>query len=173
MSNIVSAPQNNPLASPLSRKLLGLKVIAACSLSLVIAFYALAWLDEAKLDLPKWIWNILALPFLAAAFGFLYGVAAAGADLVVHFLGDGGLKRLLLGGDRTPDEIAANFESVGYVYALLPAYIAGGIVVLAIALALVVGGVAAVLSLWNNVVDKWPPWAIVITILLILLLQKK
>lgn len=159
------------------RKLLALRVWALCVAGLFVTFLFVDWLDAYNPDIPKWIESILmffaALPFLL----FLWALAAGGADLVVHFVPKGRFKRLLLRGDRSPETIAKEFGEAGYMYALLPFYLAIGLALVAAIVVFIAGGfvvgTAAINALWNSIFGGWPPWAIVITFLLVALLLKK
>jgi len=161
-----------PLSAPTWRKVLALRVLAVSALSLVSAFYLVDLLDSAKLDLPRWLEIVLVLPAVAAFFAFIANLAAGMTDLVVHFVPAGRIRKTLLQGDRTPEQIAKEFGETGYVYALSPFFIVAGLFVLAIACVLVLGGLSALGSMWGAV-SGWPSWAIVIAVLLVLLLLKK
>lgn len=102
------------------------------------------------------------LPFLAFILALKEGIP----DLVVHFVPDGRLKRLLLWGDRSPEVIAKEFNQSGYAIALLPFFIPVGLAVLALIILLFAGGFALIGGLFSSLFAGWPPWAVVITILL-------
>ena len=169
-----SAPVSfDPLRAPLWHKLLTVRVLLLCLIGLTISFFYVGWLDDAKLDAPKWVQTglgiLAALPFLA----FILALGLGGADLVVHFVPEGRLKRLLLRGDRSPQTIATEFKDTGYIIALLPFIIPVALCVLAFIALLLFGGVAVVGDLFSAVFSGWPSWAIVITILLVAILLKK
>jgi len=167
----------NPLNAPLRRKLLALRVWALCLVGLVLSFFLIDWLDGFKFDIPKWLESVFiffgVLPFLT----FLYALGAGGADLIVHFVPEGRLKRFLLKGDRSPETIAKEFGKSGYSYALLPFFLPLALLAIVLVVALIFGGAAlvfaAISALWNSVFGGWPSWAIVITFLLIAILLKK
>lgn len=167
----------NTVEVTLWRKLLALRVWALCVAGLFITFLFINWLDTYKPDIPKWIETVLmflaVLPFLM----FLYALAAGGADLVVHFIPEGRIRRLLLKGNRSPETIAKEFGETGYLYALLPFVLAIGLAAIGIVVVIIFGGLvvgfAALSALWNSIFGGWPPWAIVITLLLVALLIKK
>lgn len=144
-----------------------------CVAGFVLSFFLIEWLDKAKLDIPKWLETglivVAVLPFLAFILALKEGIP----DLIVHCVPDGRLKRFLLWGDRLPEVIAKEFNESGYGIALLPFFIPVGLAVVAIIILLVVGGFVLVGSLFSAMFAGWPPWAVVITILLIAILLKK
>jgi hypothetical protein len=168
MSGEVFLPQK----APLSRKLLALRVIAASALTLLVAGFFMGQLDSLKLNLPEWLEFVFALPFMAAFVGFIASLVHGGSDLVVHWVPPGRIRKLLLSGNRSPEQIATEFEQLGYHAALFFLYGVVGI----IAIALFAAVVLLILTLGFSVIHAlagWPSWAIVITFLLILLLIKK
>ncbi|MDI4635839.1 hypothetical protein J7U46_22425 [Pelomonas sp. V22] len=168
-----SVEATNPLEAPLWRKLLGLRVLFVIVTNASLALFFIGWLDDAKLHLHPWIENgIMIFVGLFALIGFL-GFTRSLEDLVIHFLPDGGLRRLLLKGDRTPDEQAAEFARDGMNFALLPFVVPAGLIVIVAVLALIVGGGALIGGLFSALFAGWPAWAIVICILLVANLYKK
>jgi len=163
----------DPANAPLSRKLLGFRVILVNALMVFGAFQYLQWLDHAKLEMPRWLETAVMLPVLIALITFLWTLAAAGTDLAAHLLRDGKLRRLLLKGDKSPQQIAEDFAQSGYVMALLPLILTGGAVLVGIAVAIVIGGFGLAGGVISSIFNGWPTWAIVITILLVLILIKK
>ncbi len=167
----------NTTDATLWRKLLALRVWTLCVVGLVVTFLLISWLDAYKPTMPKWVETILmffaTMPFLL----FVWALAAGGADLVVHFVPEGRIRRLLLKGDRSPETITKEFGEAGYSYALLPFYLAIGLALVVVVVVIIAGGfvlgTAAINSLWNSIFGEWPPWAIVITFLLVALLLKK
>lgn len=170
MDNAVQS--KNPLAAPIWRKLLAVRVLALGALSLALTAWLGDLMETLKLDLPRWLFLILLLPGLAAVFGFYFGLVAGLTDLAVHFLPSGRVRGLLLRGDRTPEQLSAEFADGAYLYALMPAFVLAGMLLIAVVCLLVLGGVAA-LSGAFAMVSGWPSWAIVIAVLLVLLLLKK
>ena len=167
-SEVVDAAQ----PAPRWRKWLALRVLALNVLTLVLAAWVLGAADEAKLDLPKWLDIVVGLPFIAAFFGLIANLALGVTDMVVHLVPAGRARNLLLQGDRTPEQIAKEFEETGYIYALSPFFVVAGLLVVALLCILAFGGVSALGTL-ASAVSSWPSWAVVITILLVLILLKK
>jgi hypothetical protein len=137
------------------------------------AFQLLEWLDKPNLKLPNWLETVVALSLVLALFSFLMTAAAAGADLTAHLMRDGKVRRLLLKGNQTPQEIAEDFAKTGYWFALAPLALAGVAVIISLAVVVVVGGYLLAAGAVSSIFSGWPSWAIVITILLILVLAKK
>lgn len=168
---------DNPLSAPLWRKLLALRVWALCAVGVFTAFLLIDWLDSFKSDIPKWIQTIFIILLLLPLVALLSALRDGGADLVVHFVPEGRIRRFLLKGDRSPEAIANEFGKSGYSYALLPFIVPLVLAIAAIVIAIIFGGVvlgsAAISALWNGIFGGWPPWAVVITFLLIALLLKK
>ncbi|MGH8491240.1 MAG: hypothetical protein ACREXS_20850 [Gammaproteobacteria bacterium] len=173
MTELSSIPAFDPLHAPLWRKLLAVRVFLLCFAGLSLSYFFIDWIDTAKPDIPKWLekgFIILAvLPFLAILLALKEGIA----DLVVHFVPEGRVRRLLLWGDRTPEAIATQFNESGYAIALLPFFIPLALAALALVVLLLFGGVALVGSLFSAMFSGWPSWAVVITILLVAILLKK
>jgi hypothetical protein len=163
----------DPANAPLSRKLLGFRVILVNALMIFGAFQMIDWVDHAKIQMPHWLQTIVTVPLVLAFLSFFWTISAAGTDLTAHFLRDGKLRSLLLKGDKSPQQIAEEFAQSGYWIALLPLILAGGAVLIAVAVAVVIGGFALAGGAIAGVFNGWPPWAIVITILLVLILVKK
>ena len=170
----LSAPGSfDPLHAPLWRKLLAVRVLLLCVAGLVLSFFLIEWLDKAKLDIPKWLETgliiVAVFPFLAFILTLKEGIP----DLIVHFVPDGRLQRFLLWGDRLPEVIAKEFNESGYGIALLPVLLPVGLAVVVIIILLFVAGFALIGSLLSAIFAGWPPWAVVITILLVAILLKK
>lgn len=172
MPSPIAAP-TDPLDAPLWRKLLAVRVFLLCFVGLFASYVFIDWLDSSKPDIPKWLERVVigiaVLPFLALLLALKEGIA----DLIVHFVPEGRLRRMLLWGAPTPDVIAKQFRDSGYAIALLPFIIPAGFLVIALVVVLAFGGTALVGSLFGSMFAGWPPWAVVITFLLVVILLKK
>lgn len=173
MTEQIAPASFDPLHAPLWRKLLAVRVLLLCLVGLALSFFFIGWLDDAKLDLPKWLQTGVALVAGISFLAFILALALGGADLVVHFVPEGRLKRLLLRGDRSPEAIATDFKNTGYFLSLLPFIITVALILVGAALLLFFGGVALVVTMFSAMFAGWPSWAIVITILLVAILLKK
>lgn len=163
----------NPLNAPLWRKLLAVRVFLLCCIGLAISLFIIEWFDSTKPDIPKWVEKgfqfLVVFPFLAFFVALKEGIA----DLVVHFIPDGRIRRMLLWGQRPAEIIANEFSSTGYAIALLPFIIPVGLTALILVVLLFFGGIGLVGSLLGSIFSGWPSWAIVITFLLVAILLKK
>lgn len=165
----------NPLHAPLWRKLLAIRVLVLCCISLAVSLFIIEWFYAAAPDIQKsrWVEKIAILFALIPLFALFYAIKKGFADLVVHFIPEGRARRLLLWGDQPAETIAAEFSKNGYVFALMPFIIVGWVAVVIIVVLLFFGGIALADSLFDAVFSGWPSWAIVITFLLIAILLKK
>ena len=151
---------------------LSIRVLLVSLISLALSFAIIDWLDHTKPDIPKWMqtvaFGLLLLPFFAFM-GLTYkGVT----DIAVHFLPEGKFKRLMVGKEKTSVELAEEFGKEAYLRALLPLYVWDALLALLLVVLLAYGGFALVSSMLSAAFGGWPTWAIVITILLVLILLK-
>lgn len=163
----------DPLHAPLWRKLLAVRVLMLCVAGLILSFFLIEWIDNAKLDMPKWLKTGLIIVAMFPFLAFILALKEGIPDLIVHFVPDGRLKRLLLRGDRSPEVIAKEFNQSGYSIALLPFFIPVGLGIVALGILLFIGGFVLISGFFSAMFAGWPPWAVVITILLVAVLLKK
>jgi len=164
----------DPYDAPIWRKLLALRVFLLALVGIFIAAFLINWFDKAKLDLPRWIeWlgaMALIMPFLLALQVFASGIA----DMAVHFMPEGKLRRaLLFGENKDARKMADDFESISYAMVLLPFIVPAVLLAIAAFLLLIVGGFALAGAMFSAMFGGWPAWAVVITILLVMILLKK
>ena len=158
------------------RKLLALRVMVICGAILVLALYLSNFLDSPNLGLPDWLHFLPYVPAATALFGFAYAASMGLSDMVVHFVPTVAYARRFLPTDLDPEQIALSFGQTGYKYALVPFFALALLSVVILAFGLVIGGIAALVTIWaavGSAVSSWPTWAVVITVLLILVLLKR
>lgn len=164
--------ERNPL--PKGRKWLALRLLAI-SLGTNALMWWLADNDQANrlLDgLPEWMALLVALPMLAGFFGLFVLLTRGIPDVLSHSMSDGKWKNRLLEDNLAAIASAKDFEEIAWMAAFAPFMVIALYVALVIIAALAFGGIAALSGLWGAV-SGWPSWAIVITILLVLILLKQ
>ena len=143
---------------------------------MVLAFSALLLLDDVKkLNLPEWVVILFIVPGVVTFFIFLYALATGLADLAIHFIPESRFRKAFVEGwgGRSTQDIADEFSKTGYRLAWLPFAAIGAVCGLALIVLLAIGGIALLSSVVGGIFAGWPTWAIVITILLVLILLKK
>ncbi len=159
------------------RKLLGLRLILAIVVTNVIAFGWLAFINEYGKDWPLWAVAILNSPPIIAGVLSFFAINAALHDLVECWIPNERLKASLLKvrGDKTAAEynLAASDEKMVAWLFLAPFMLIASLGAIALLLGAFVGGIAAYFSALSDLQASTPPWAIVIIVLLIVILQKK
>jgi hypothetical protein len=169
----MDSPAQSPLDAPLWRKLLAVRVLLVSVAAVAVSISLIGWFDSAKPDVPRWLQKgvvfLAFIPFLTLFVLVIQGIT----DMAVHFIPEGKVKRLLVGTGKSSAEMAREFAESGYVFALLPFIIWALLAGLLLGLLLIFGGFALVSSLFSSLFAGWPPWAVVITILLVLILAKK
>jgi hypothetical protein len=173
MTDESAAVSLDPLHAPLWRKLLAIRVFVLCCIGLALSLFIIEWFDTAKPDIPKWVEMTVIVLAVIPFFAFFIALKQGIADLVVHFIPDGRVKRFLLWGDKPAETIATEFRETGYAIALLPFILPVGLAAVALVVLLFFGGIALVGSLFSAMFSGWPSWAIVITFLLVAILLKK
>jgi hypothetical protein len=93
-------PVSDPFDAPVWRKLLAVRVLLLCVGVAAFTAYLINSLDPLTKDLPKWIRTggalLLASPFFACFLAIKDGLA----DLVIHFVPEGKVRRALFRGDE-------------------------------------------------------------------------
>lgn len=158
----------------ISRRLLGAKLIAtsvACNAPVWLAFFALD--EKGFMDgWPRWLIVIAFLPALIGGIAFLQVLVAGVHDLAFQNLRDGRLKTSLVGDDPANALHQKTIEEEGFGLAVAPLWILLGYAVVAVVAMLFIGGVALLANVASEV-SKWPAWATVIAVLLVLNLARR
>lgn len=164
----------NRLEVPLRRRLLGFRVLASCALSLSLMWFVATLLDGVE-GAPEWVEFVLAACFVIAIFAMFQGVVRGLVDVAIHWLPAGRMRNLLVDDKKNGQAIqtaADDFEAAGHIWALAPLYAAGLLLVLALAAILFLVAASSAASVFEAV-SSWPSWAVVISVLLVLILMKK
>lgn len=122
--------------------------------------------------LPQWMGLLIGLPLMAGFFGLFVLLTRGIPDLLSHSMSDGKWKSRLLEDRLAAIASAKDFEEIAWVAAFAPFMVIAIYVVLVILAAVALGGIAALSGL-RDAVSGWPSWAVVITILLVLILFKQ
>lgn len=163
----------DPLHAPVWRKLLAVRVLILCLVLLAPSVFLVNFLDTHKQNVPQWLEIGLGIGAILPCWSLALVLVKGVPDLVVHFVPEGSLKRMLLWGDRSSEDIARDFGENGYSSALFPIYLFAAFALITIFILFIIGEVSLVINLLGLIFHGWPSWAILITILLILLLFKK
>jgi hypothetical protein len=167
-------------ASTVSGSLLkGRNWLALRLLAVSFATNAFMWwlLDNEQANqvmdgLPKWMEILIVLPVLAGFFGLFVLLTRGIPDFLNHSMAEGKWKTRLLEDKLAAIASAKDFQEIGPIAAYAPFWVIALYVVIVIVAALALGGIAALSSLWGTV-SGWPSWAVVITILLVMILLKR
>jgi hypothetical protein len=158
------ADDSNPLDASLHRKFMGLRTILLGLIGVVLAVAIINWTDSV--ELVEWV-ELVLVGFMTFTFlSFLYTIFLAINDLLLHFVPDGVLKQRLFKGEFkggiTPEKLASDYASSGYILALLPIIIPSMVIGIGIILLLVIGGSAVISKAFQGALSGWSPWLILL-----------
>lgn len=162
------------------KRFLGLMAIIIAVATLLLAYWIVDVVDAMKIDPPKWLAYVLGFGFLILVFCEFFAVVWGLGDVVHQFLPEGRFKKSLIQASRpkfeasegkqmTPEEMGG----AAFALATAPLYVLLGLAVIGLVILLAVGGAAVVGALLEKFLAGWPPWAIVICILLVAILFKE
>lgn len=171
-----------PTAQPFlerHRRFLGLFAIGIGFACFVLVYWIADVADAAKINPPKWLQAVLGLGFLGTIGCEFFAIFWGLHDLAHQFLPEGRLKAFVLRprfeslDDKQKQMAPHEYGLAALQLAMLPVWIIIGLVVIGVVILLFVGGFAAVGALAGKFFAGWPPWAIVICILLVAILLKE
>lgn len=156
------------------REWLALRLIAISLPMNAVLWWMMDFVDRDHLfgEFPKWLQYVVILPVVAGFFGLGYLLLRGSHDLLVHVLPAGRFKHTVVGDDAANEQSVKEFPELGRVAAFAPLWLVGLYLVLLLMAGFALGGFAALSGIWSAV-SGWPSWAVVITILLVMILFKQ
>jgi uncharacterized membrane protein len=162
------------------KRLLGVFAIAIAVATVWLMFWIMDVADGMKLDPPEWLGFIFGAGFLLTLLADFFAVIWGLHDLAYQLLPDGRFKTFVLygtlpklGNEQGEKPMTSDgMGSAAFAAATAPLYVIFGVAIIGLIILLFVGGIAAVGAVAGKFFGGWPPWAIVICVLLVAILLK-
>lgn len=161
------------------RRWLALRFLVVSLLTNCLLWWLMDALDSGDhiwRQIPKWAQLAAVLPVVAAIYGLGFLILRGAHDMLIYALPAGKWKTRLIGDEGSNITSAEEFPELGRTAAFGPILILGLYLILVLLAVLVFSGLAAVYGLWYGfraITAGWPSWAIVITVLLVLILFRQ
>lgn len=161
------------------RRWLALRFLVVSLLTNFLLWWLMDALDSGDRiwrQIPKWAQLAAVLPVVAAIYGLGFLILRGTHDMLIYALPAGKWKIRLVGDEGSNITSAEEFPELGRTAAFGPILILVLYMALVMVAVFVFSGLAAVYGLWigvRTITAGWPSWAIVITVLLVIILFRQ